>query len=118
MTAQLAQITIRGTTRVLVAEISGEIDMSNATDLRQAVLAPLRGEAAGVVLDLTKVSYLDSAAIHMIYELRDRLMGRGLQLAIALPPDAPTLTALKLTGVPDVVATHPDADAAVAAMAA
>lgn len=116
MTAQLAQLDVRNDRGILVAEIRGEIDMSNATDLRQAALAPLDMESTGLVLDLTKVTYLDSAAIHMIYELRERLTGRGLKLAIAVPPDAPTLTALRLTGVPDVVPTHPDADAAVGAI--
>jgi anti-sigma B factor antagonist len=109
MTAQLAQLEARECGGFVVAAIDGEIDMSNATDLGNAAVAPLRNQSAGLVLDLTRVSYLDSAAIHMIYDLRERLAGRGLRLALVVPPDAPTMIALRLTGVPGSVPTFADA---------
>jgi anti-sigma B factor antagonist len=112
VTAQLAQLELRRNGPVVVASIAGEIDMSNATDLRGAAMAALTIESAVLVLDLANVTYLDSAAIHMIYELRERLAGRGLTLALAMPPEAPTLTALRLTGVPDTVPTFPTVEAA------
>jgi anti-sigma B factor antagonist len=112
VTAQLAQLETRTGGPVVVASIAGEIDMSNAADLGSAAVASLTAESAALLLDLTRVSYLDSAAIHMIYELRERLAGRGLKLAIAVPPDAPTVAALRLTGVPASVPTFATVEAA------
>ena len=105
MSMQLARLEIRGD-RVLVARIDGEVDMSNAADLQRAIVARLSNHAAGLVLDLSGVEYLDSAGIHVIYELREQLEARGLRLRLVVPPDAPTLMALQLTGVPDAVAMH------------
>jgi anti-anti-sigma factor len=102
---QLARLQLRTTGEVVVAEITGEIDMSNATDLRGAIVGALTNHTAGLVVDLAGVTYLDSAAIHVIYELREQLANRGLQLRLAVPPEAPTQVALRLSGVPDAVPT-------------
>jgi anti-sigma B factor antagonist len=117
VTSQLAQLEVRRAGRVVFACIEGEIDMSNAGDLASAAVNAITTESAFLVLDLEGVTYLDSAAIHMIYELRERLAGRGLKLALAVPPEAPTLTALRLTGVPDAVPTFASAADAEAELA-
>ncbi len=103
---QLARLELRTTGAVVVAAISGEIDMSNATDLRGGIVRALSNHSTGLVVDLSQVTYLDSAAIHVIYELREQLSDRGLQLRLAVPPEAPTQLALRLSGVPDAVPTH------------
>jgi anti-anti-sigma factor len=99
----LARLDVRTSGTVVIAEITGEIDMSNATDLGTAVVAPLTNESTGLVLDLSRVTYIDSAGIHVIYELRERLAGRALERRLVEPADAPTVSALRLTGVPEVV---------------
>ena len=113
---QLARLNLRTVGAVVVADISGEIDMSNATDLRGAIVGSLTNRTAGLVIDLSGVTYLDSAAIHMIYELREQLANRGLQLRLVVPGEAQTLPALTLSGVPDAVPTHataPEAEASI-----
>jgi anti-anti-sigma factor len=112
VTAQLAQLEMRGDGPVVVAAIAGEVDMSNAADLGSAAANALSVRTTALILDLDRVTYLDSAAIHMIYELRAKLAGRGLKLALVVPPEAPTFTALRLTGVPDAVPTFRTADEA------
>jgi anti-sigma B factor antagonist len=117
MTMQLARIETRSVGRVVVAAVAGEIDMSNAADLRSAVVAPLTNESTALIIDLTGVTYLDSAAIHLVYELREQLGGRGLELRLVLPPTALTLDALRIAGVPDVVPVFATADEALADVA-
>ncbi|HEX8120582.1 MAG TPA: STAS domain-containing protein [Solirubrobacteraceae bacterium] len=104
MNAQLARLQLRDSGAFVVAEIAGEIDMSNADDLGRTMSGRLTNDSAGLIVDLSAVTYLDSAAIHTIYELRERLTSRALVLRLVVPPDAPTLLALRLTGVPDAVA--------------
>ncbi|KUN41030.1 anti-anti-sigma factor [Streptomyces longwoodensis] len=47
----------------------GEIDMSNAEVLADS----LRGTSGRIVLDLTRVQYLDSAALNVLFQHADRL---------------------------------------------
>ena len=112
----LASLDVRRSEDVVIAAIAGEIDMSNARDLGTAVVAALTHDTRGLVLDLSEVTYLDSAGIHVIYELRERLAGRSLALRLVVPPGAPTLETLRLTGVPDVVPVAATADEAAASI--
>lgn len=51
-------------TRVLV--VTGEIDMNNAAELREALVSQLKaGEC--LVIDLTGVTYIDSAGISVLF---------------------------------------------------
>lgn len=114
--SQLARLELRAEGAVVVAEIGGEIDMSNAADLSSAITGRLTNESTGLVIDLTAVTYLDSAAIHVVYELREKLGSRGVAFRLVVPPEAPTNLALKLTGVPEAVSVHATAAEAVASI--
>ena len=117
MSMQLARLQVRTSGAVVTAEVSGEIDMSNAADLRNALIAALPNSSMGLVIDLSDVQYLDSAAIRVIYELVDRLAARGIALRLVVPPTAPTLDALRMSGVPDAVPVHATAAEAEATVA-
>lgn len=113
------QLTYRG--RILIARVRGEIDMSNAGELRTAVTRATPTDALGLVLDLSDVDYLDSAGIHLLYRLGDSLRNRGQTLRVVVPPDSPAGDALRLAGIKrhvDVVEQLDDAIRAVAAVAA
>jgi anti-anti-sigma factor len=87
----------------VVARVAGEIDMSNAADIRVALTEATPNEALGVVLDLTAIEYLDSAGIHLIYRLRERLGARGQSLKLVIPVDSPVHDTLRLAGVQDEI---------------
>ena len=92
---------------MLVARLTGEIDMSNARDLRAAIAESTPSESLGVVLDLTDVDYIDSAGIHLLHRLGESLRARGQALRVVIPPGSPTSDALRLAGIKrhvDVVA--------------
>ena len=58
---------------VVVAHVSGELDMSNASDLASSMAGAATNDLLGLVLDLSEVEYMDSAGIHMIFTLRESL---------------------------------------------
>jgi anti-anti-sigma factor len=91
------EFTVHG--RALVAALHGEIDLSNATDLRTAIVGYMSSQADGMVLDLTEVDYLDSAGIQLIYHLREGLRARGQALSLVIPPGSAVDDALRLAGV-------------------
>jgi anti-anti-sigma factor len=100
--------------RVVVARLEGEIDMSNAGELAAAITGRVTNDAAGVVLDLGGVDYLDSAGIHVVFELRERLARRGQEIRLVVPSDSPIATALRYADVPRTVGAAETVKAAIA----
>src|ERR1700747_3420249 len=98
----LGDVQITLVQRALVARLTGEIDMSNAEEMGATVIGATPNEAHGVVLDLTRVEYLDSAGIYVIYGMRSSLQARGQSLILVIPPSSPVHDALRLSG-----AQHP-----------
>lgn len=112
MNVPLADLEVSQVGDVVVAGVAGEIDMSNATDLGDAIGRELSNDALGLVLDLVEVSYLDSAGIRIVYELRDRLHARGQELRLAVADDSPIADALRVSDVTGAIATFPTLAAA------
>jgi anti-sigma B factor antagonist len=83
----------------VVAAVVGEIDMSNAGELARALADKTPNDAQGLVLDLSRIDYLDSAGIHLLYRLRESVSARGLRLAIVVPKESPVFDALRLAGI-------------------
>jgi len=73
----LADVRITLVPSALIAHVTGEVDMSNAEDVGATVIKATPNEAQGVVLDLSRVEYLDSAGIYVIYGMRASLQARG-----------------------------------------
>jgi anti-sigma B factor antagonist len=94
----LADIRFETLDRVVIARLQGEIDMSNAGELGTAINGRVPGDAVAVVLDLGAVEYLDSAGIHVVYELRERLAQRGQEIRLVVAPDSPIAAALEYAG--------------------
>ena len=61
---------------VLIAAVEGEIDSSNAAELRLALSERLPSAASALVLDLSDVTYVDSSGIHLLFDLGRRLAAR------------------------------------------
>jgi len=95
----LADIQLSSHEGTVIARVTGEIDMSNAADLRTAVTEATPNEAPGVVLDLSGVDYIDSAGIHFLFRLGESLRRRAQTLRVVVPPDSPAGETLRLAGV-------------------
>lgn len=96
---RLGDVTFARESDVLVARLTGELDMSNAEDIGSAVLEATPHDAVGVILDLSGVQYLDSAGIYVVFGMRSRLRARGQSLRLNIPGGSPVDDALRLAGV-------------------
>jgi anti-sigma B factor antagonist len=103
---------------VVIAHLHGEIDLANAKPIGSLVAEAVTNDSAGVVLDLTDVTYLDSSGVHLVFELQERLVSRQQRLVLAVPPDARIRRVLELVNVKAAVAVSESADEAVAAVRA
>jgi anti-anti-sigma factor len=93
---------------VVHVELTGELDLTNARELElrldEAASADTR-----LTVDLNGVSFLDSAALHVLFKLVRR---RGLQgVAFVVDPEAHIASTLAVVGLPQVatVVASPDA---------
>lgn len=80
---------------IAVLTIAGEIDLTNAEALQRAVDET---SAAAVVLDLSRVAYLDSSGIRAIDRSRRRLLATERSLVIVSPPDTPSSWTFRVAG--------------------
>jgi len=101
---------------VLVATIAGEVDSSNASELRLALSDRLPSAASALILDLSGVSYLDSSGIQLLFELGRRLGARRQAMRLVVPADAPMRRVLELCDVATVAPMDPEVEQALRAI--
>jgi anti-sigma B factor antagonist len=111
---KLADVQFSDRERVVIARLSGEIDLSNAESIENAIAEATPNHALALILDVSLLDYLDSAGIHLIYKLREKLRARGQALRLVIPADSPANDALRLAGVSRNVETAGSLDAAMA----
>jgi anti-sigma B factor antagonist len=100
---KLADLQVSREGDVVLARIVGEVDMSNADELRVALAAAVPVEANGIVLDLSAVDYLDSAGIRMIYHLSEAVQARRQTLLVVIPAGSMVADVLRIAGVADYI---------------
>jgi anti-anti-sigma factor len=96
-------VAIAGDDGVVVASLSGEIDLSNAAEITDALLGGVPNEALGLVIDLSEVSYLDSAGVRMLAELDHRLGWRAQVLRVVAPEASRSRRVLEIAGLERVL---------------
>ena len=91
---------------VQVVSIRGEVDLSNATEVRDAIGQIASADVTVIVVDLSETGYLDSSGIAMLFRLAERLGHRRQELRLVVPPDSPVRAALELTNLPQTIAVQ------------
>jgi anti-anti-sigma factor len=99
-----------------VAFVTGEVDASNSGRLGDRIFDEVSNQALGLVVDLTEVTYIDSAGVRLLFELAGRLERRQLSLHIVSAPGSHVTEVLGIVALDEVASRHPDVDAAVAAL--
>jgi anti-sigma B factor antagonist len=111
--SELARLETRAHGRLLVGVVTGEIDMSNAEDL-EARLVEATKETDGLVLDLTGVTFIDSAGVRLL----DHLVAAAdaePALRVVTAAEGPVPFTLRLCGFPEQLRS-PSVDEALAAL--
>jgi len=96
---------------VVLARVSGEIDLSNAPSVRERLLDAVPNSASALVLDLSATAYLDSSGVRLIFELAQRLDSRNQRLELVVPDHSVIKRILVLTEVHQVVPMSQSVDA-------
>jgi anti-sigma B factor antagonist len=102
--------------RRAVLSINGELDVSNAADLRAAI-ENAGARAFEMWLDLSATTFMDSSALHAMADARDRLSRANVRIAL-ICPDGPMLRLLTLARFDRIFEIHASRTAANHATAA
>jgi anti-anti-sigma factor len=74
---------------------TGEIDISNVGVLRDAAMQ-VPNRALGLVVDLSRASFIDSATVGLLFELHQSLARRSQALRVVCPPGTPAERVLQM----------------------
>jgi anti-sigma B factor antagonist len=80
-----------------VVKLAGELDLYNAPQVRDALTDACGDSATRVVVDLSKVEFIDSTALGVLIEARTKLNNRRAFLLAA--PGLETRRALEVSGL-------------------
>jgi anti-anti-sigma factor len=77
--------------------LSGELDLATVPRVEEAVASVLARGATRVVVDLSRLGFVDSSGLRMFITLNDRSGSEGWTLGL-IRPSEPSLTVFEITG--------------------
>lgn len=77
------QVTFAKLGRADLVRLAGEIDLANAPEIGREIVRRI-GRAEAVVIDLTAVSFLDSAGVRLLDALVGDLEGQGTPIRLVV----------------------------------
>jgi anti-sigma B factor antagonist len=103
MRDRLAEVAFEDTMGdTVIASVAGEIDGSNAAEVRRAVAERVPSTARSLVIDLTRTSYVDSTGVELLFELARRLSSRRQAFTVVVPSGSGVRRVLELCDIGSV----------------
>ena len=100
----------------VVAALAGDIDVSEVDRVTSEVLGAVQNHVQAVVVDLTRVTYLDSTGIQMLFDLVRRFHSARQGVGVVVPEQSPLSTLLKITHVHEACPVAPTVEACLSAL--
>ena len=104
----MADVRLEREEDAVVATLTGEVDMSNATSVRQTISEFVTPADQAVIVDVSELAFMDSAGLHSLIELSAILDERRQQLLLCVPRDSQIARAIDIVGLPRAVSVHAD----------
>ena len=114
---ELGRVDIEPQEHGLVAHLRGEVDASNAASLERDIIAAIPNTAAGLVMELSDVEYMDSSGIRMLFLVHAQLEQRGQHMRAVVPDTTPIKRILDTLGVGTLIPLDRELSAALAQLA-
>lgn len=95
-----------------VATLPAEVDVGNADQIRQALLAAASRDIAVLTIDMSQTTFCDSAGVHAIIAAHQQATATGTEVRLVATA---VLRILTLVGVDQLIPIYPTLDAALAA---
>jgi anti-sigma B factor antagonist len=93
-------------------ELRGDIDLTNVDEIAEEISATVENRALVLILDLSRLGYVDSTGVRMLFRLARQLRERQQQLILVVPPNARFRIVLHLSAIEMVATVEPTVEAA------
>jgi len=80
-------------------ELAGDIDMTNADSVGERLTSAVSNRTVCLELDLTGVTYIDSAGLRTLSVLAGKLQRLQIELRVLAPIDSPARYVIDLSGM-------------------
>jgi anti-anti-sigma factor len=102
---------------VVVAVLTGELDIAVAEQTGRKIGASVPSSVRGVVVDMTGLEFMDSSGVSMLFGLARQVGSHRQELRVVAPAGRPVARVLDIVEFERAAPVHQDVDAAVAAIA-
>jgi anti-anti-sigma factor len=111
-----AKVTVHQPPRATVARVEGDLDLVSLPQVERELRAAATdaGSRSLLAVDVTDVTYLNSAAIRLLYDLAEDLRSRRRQLRLVMSSDAPLRALFRRLRFDTVIPVHESVDEAIA----
>lgn len=109
-----ARVTVHQPPRATVAYVEGDLDLMSLPQVERELRAVAAAARPLLAVDVSGVTYLNSAAISLLYTLAQDLRARHQQLRLVMATDAPLRVLLRRLQFDTVVPVHDTIDEAIA----
>ncbi len=107
------QTELHGST--LLARLDGELDLSNVPGLTLELATAVPNTVTVLALDLSAVTYMDSAGLGMLYALARQLRDRQQRLSVVVPEASRLRRLLAVASIASIAQIYADDATALAA---
>jgi anti-sigma B factor antagonist len=101
---------------VIVARLTGEIDISVAESTGRRITAEVPSSARALVVDMSALEFLDSSGVSMLFGLVRNIGSRRQELHVIAPTGTPVSRVLQIVEFERASPVHEDVDSALAAV--
>ena len=102
---------------VVVARLTGELDISVAERTGKKIAESVPSSARGVVVDMSGLEFMDSSGVSMLFTLARQVGSHRQQLRVVAPPGRPVSRVLQIVEFERAAPVDQDLDSAVAEVA-
>ena len=110
----LVQLDIEERGDVVIARVGGELDLAGAPATGEAIGEAVPTSARALVVDFTKLEFIDSSGIAMLFNLVRRLGSRRQELRVVAIDGKPVARVLEIVEFDRAAPVHETRDAALA----
>ncbi len=102
---------------VVVAHVTGELDLAGAPQTGERIAEAVPTSARGLVVDMSTLEFIDSSGVAMLFGLVRRLSSRRQELRVVAPRGRPVARVLEIVEFERAAPIRADVEAAVAEIA-
>jgi anti-sigma B factor antagonist len=110
----LVGLDIEGRGEVVIAHVTGELDIAGAPHAGERIAEAVPTSARGLVVDMSELDFIDSSGVAMLFGLVRRLSSRRQELRVVAPKGKPVARVLEIVEFERAAPICLDVEAAVA----